>query len=91
MAADVEKLRVRKLSPLSTGRQQSRLSDLSPLRILSNNNILETKADADYGSDFESDEEESGSFNDDIEDLLTGLDETENKISKKACTLNWVK
>lgn len=85
VAPDVKKSGVKKLTSPSSEKQQSSLSDFSPLGVPSNNNILTPKAENDYGSDFESDEEESVNFNDDIDDLLTGLGEIENKRSKEGC------
>ena len=90
VVSDVKKSGVKKLTSLPSEKQQSSLSDFPPLGIPSNNNILTPIAENDYGNDFESDEEGSVSFNDDIDDLLTGLDEIENKRSK-GCTSSWVK
>lgn len=91
VAPDIKKSGVKKLTPLPSKKQKSNLSDFPPVRIPTNNNILTPIAENDYGCDFESDEEGSVGFNDDIDDLLTGLDEIENKRSIEGCTPSWVK
>ena len=91
VAPDIKKSGVKKLTPLPSKKQKSNLSDFPPLGIPKNNNILTPIVENNYGSDFESDEKGIVSFNDDIDDLVTGLDEIENKRSIEGCTPSWLK